>query len=241
MHLFVTAGTSWTLRGAVRLRAGVHRGTAMPRRAQRPASTRDRAWIRGSGHSTHACPPLAQSRPCAAGAACRRRGGQRSRAAGSASPRRACPAAPTEVVRVVDVHPDSPAQQAGVQKGDTIVRIDNRAATGEMMRRCSVAPGDTVRLRIRRGGREQVKVLVAEARPARLRESIVFGRGEVRSPARQRDRGGGRQRAQHPHSARIVPRARRQSASAAADVLRRQSEARASARRSSASARWSRR
>ena len=63
MHFFVTAGTSWTLRKAVRLRAVVHRA-AMAQRAQRPASMCDWAWICGSEHSTHARPPLAQSRPC---------------------------------------------------------------------------------------------------------------------------------------------------------------------------------
>lgn len=81
-----------------------------------------------------------------------------------------------EVVRVVDIYPGSPAERAGVQKGDTILKIDGRTATGEAMRTLSVAPGDTVKLRIRRGGREQVKTLVATARPERIREPLSVAR-----------------------------------------------------------------
>jgi predicted metalloprotease with PDZ domain len=77
------------------------------------------------------------------------------------------------VVRVVDVYPGSPAERSGVQKGDTILKIDGRTATGEAMRTLSVSPGDTVKLRTRRGGREQVRTLVAAARPERVREPIA--------------------------------------------------------------------
>lgn len=71
---------------------------------------------------------------------------------------------------VEDVYPNSPARRAGVQEGDTLVQWNGRrdvsAAVGERL-----APGDTVRIRIRRGGgRDRDLVLRAEARPRRLVE-----------------------------------------------------------------------
>lgn len=69
---------------------------------------------------------------------------------------------------VEEVNEESPAARAGVQAGDTIVRwnglTDIEAALDERV----VQPGDSVRLRLRRGGRDRDAVAVASDRPSFL-------------------------------------------------------------------------
>lgn len=78
-------------------------------------------------------------------------------------------------VTVQAVAPGSPAARAGVVRGDTVLRMDGEAATADAVRRLSPAPGDTVRLRLRRDGRErEVRVVAGEREP----DTIVFRRGD---------------------------------------------------------------
>jgi len=61
----------------------------------------------------------------------------------------------THAVRVVDVFPDSPAEAAGLQPGDTIASIDGRpppaTAPADVARALRGAPGSTVRIGFTRG------------------------------------------------------------------------------------------
>lgn len=68
---------------------------------------------------------------------------------------------------VKEVYPASPALRAGIARGDVILRIDGRPATEEEVARLRgrLEPGDTVRLRTGRDGREQDRVVVVAARP----------------------------------------------------------------------------
>lgn len=77
-------------------------------------------------------------------------------------------AAAPEQMRITQVFPGSPATAAGVRRGDVVVRIGDRAATSAAMAevRTRLAPGDTVRLRVRRDGAERDVALVAGTRPA---------------------------------------------------------------------------
>ncbi|MEX1183551.1 MAG: PDZ domain-containing protein [Gemmatimonadota bacterium] len=68
---------------------------------------------------------------------------------------------------IVDVVGDSPAEQAGILKGDTLVRINGLAATRQVMS-APFEPGDTVVLRVRRDGRERDVTLVAAERTDRF-------------------------------------------------------------------------
>jgi C-terminal processing protease CtpA/Prc len=78
-------------------------------------------------------------------------------------------------VTVLAVAPESPADRAGVMRGDTVVRMDGEAASADAVRRLNPAPGDTVRLRLRRDGRErEVRVVATEREP----DAIVFRRGD---------------------------------------------------------------
>ena len=80
--------------------------------------------------------------------------------------------APGPVV-VEEVFPGSPADRAGVQEGDTLLRMDGKAARMEMVRALRLAPGDTVRLALRREGRERQVRVVAERRSG---SSVIFRR-----------------------------------------------------------------
>lgn len=78
-------------------------------------------------------------------------------------------------VTVQAVAPESPAARAGVARGDTVLRMDGEAATADAVRRLNPAPGDTVRFRLRRDGRErEVRVVAGE----REQDVIVFRRGD---------------------------------------------------------------
>lgn len=78
-------------------------------------------------------------------------------------------------VRVDEVLPGSPADHAGIREGDVVVRLNGRAATQEAVEglRDHLSRGDTVRLRIRRDGREEERVVVAAAR----QRQVVIDRG----------------------------------------------------------------
>jgi S1-C subfamily serine protease len=61
-------------------------------------------------------------------------------------------------VLIVDVAPDSPAERAGLQPGDIIVRVDDRDVTRSDELQAVLAahqPGDQVRIVVNRQGREQ--------------------------------------------------------------------------------------
>lgn len=73
----------------------------------------------------------------------------------------------SENISVLNVVPGSPAEKAGVRKGDRIVRIDGKAATlakFESLVR-STQPGDTLRLRVAAAERERDLTIVAAERP----------------------------------------------------------------------------
>jgi len=75
---------------------------------------------------------------------------------------------------IIDVVEGSPAEKAGVMKGDTLLSINNLAASHQVMS-LPFEPGDTVVLRVRREGRERDITVVAGARTqytARLSDSI---------------------------------------------------------------------
>lgn len=71
-------------------------------------------------------------------------------------------------MHVADVSADSPAERAGVHSGDVVVRLDGRPFDAAALERLRPAPGDTVRLRIRREGGERELPVVAGERPARV-------------------------------------------------------------------------
>lgn len=81
----------------------------------------------------------------------------------------------TGKVSVDHVFPESPASRAEIHQGDTVVRINGRPVTKDMMVDLAekLEPGDTIRLRILRGDRESDRLLVAGTR--RQREVMIVG------------------------------------------------------------------
>jgi S1-C subfamily serine protease len=77
------------------------------------------------------------------------------------------------VVVIRDVLPGSPAARAGVVRGDTVLRLNRRPVTQPAMQQLRLAPGDTVRLGVRRAGREREFTLVAATRPREVAGSDV--------------------------------------------------------------------
>ena len=69
---------------------------------------------------------------------------------------------------VTDVRKDSPAERAGLQAGDVILRLNGLNASESLLNSISgsLMPGDTVTLRVRRAGSERDLRLVAAAPPA---------------------------------------------------------------------------
>jgi len=78
------------------------------------------------------------------------------------------------VAIVRDVIPQSPADRAGVRRGDEVVRLNGHAATEDAVDdlREGLKPGDSVRLTLRRDGREEQRTIVAAERPERLADVI---------------------------------------------------------------------
>ncbi|MBV9772970.1 MAG: PDZ domain-containing protein [Gemmatimonadetes bacterium] len=77
-------------------------------------------------------------------------------------------------ITVEAVFPRSPAEKAGVAEGDTLVRLNGQAPTVEAIRKLDLSPGDVVRMRLRRGGRERDVSVTAEQRDGNV---IIFQRG----------------------------------------------------------------
>ena len=75
--------------------------------------------------------------------------------------------APRSVV-IREVFPRSPADRAGLEPGDVLLRWNGRRAAGDFLREQRLAPGETVRLRIERDGREREVEVVAERRNGRV-------------------------------------------------------------------------
>lgn len=74
-----------------------------------------------------------------------------------------------ETVRVERVYPGSPAAAAGLRNGDEIVRWNGSADVEGALETLRLAPGDTVRLRIRRGSdRDRDMLVIAGDRPRQL-------------------------------------------------------------------------
>lgn len=71
---------------------------------------------------------------------------------------------------VRDVVPGSPADRAGVRRGDEVVRLNGRAADEDAVDalRERLDRGDTVRLVLRRDGREEQRTIIAAQRPDRM-------------------------------------------------------------------------
>lgn len=76
-----------------------------------------------------------------------------------------------EVREVVD---GSPADRAGIRRGDVVVRLNGRAPTREAVDalRETLDRGDTVRLRVSHDGQEADRMLIAAARPQRIAAAI---------------------------------------------------------------------
>jgi S1-C subfamily serine protease len=77
--------------------------------------------------------------------------------------------------RVQEVYPGSPAERAGVRAGDVVLRWNGRQDVTRALMDQRPAPGDTVRLRIRRDGRDRDLAVVAGARPQQM---VEVRRGE---------------------------------------------------------------
>jgi hypothetical protein len=82
-------------------------------------------------------------------------------------------------VRIIEVRRGSPADRAGLQEGDVVIRLDGEDAAASMEALPGrLQAGDTVRLRIRREGGEREVVVVAEPRPRTQFGMIRPGMGE---------------------------------------------------------------
>jgi membrane-associated protease RseP (regulator of RpoE activity) len=74
---------------------------------------------------------------------------------------------------VLDVVPGSPADRAGIRKGDVVISINGAVATDPVMR-ATMAPGDSVVLRVLTDGAERTVSLVAAERPAGEQYMLPF-------------------------------------------------------------------
>jgi serine protease Do len=82
---------------------------------------------------------------------------------------------------VAGVMPGSPADRAGVERGDTIVEWNGHRRVGDAIQSGDIAAGDTVRLRLRHGtGHDRVlSVVAAEARDVVPGVRIYSGRDTI--------------------------------------------------------------
>jgi membrane-associated protease RseP (regulator of RpoE activity) len=73
-----------------------------------------------------------------------------------------------QTVVITDIVANSPAQRAGLEVGDTLLRVNDIDATDQLLSSLGVSlkPGDAVELRVRRGGRERDLTVEAAAPPA---------------------------------------------------------------------------
>lgn len=71
----------------------------------------------------------------------------------------------SHAVVVARVEPNTGAARGGLQVGDTIVRWADRSDVAAALIATRTAPGESVRLRVRRGGRDRDLTLVAGERP----------------------------------------------------------------------------
>lgn len=89
-----------------------------------------------------------------------------------------------ERVIVSDVSKDSPAEKAGVRSGDEILRVNGLVATNGKFAALArtLVEGDSVRLRLKRDGREHDATIVAAERPAGYGKGfqIVIGADSIR-------------------------------------------------------------
>lgn len=81
-------------------------------------------------------------------------------------------------VRILEVRRGSPADRAGVEEGDVVIRLNGREAGDVLERPLGLQAGDTVRMHIRRGRGERDVVVVAAPRPATRLSMVRPGRGE---------------------------------------------------------------
>lgn len=80
-----------------------------------------------------------------------------------------------ETVRIERVYPGSPAAAAGLRSGDEIVRWNGSTAVDDALEALRLQPGDTIRLRVRRGDeRDRDLLVIATDRP---RELVAFTPG----------------------------------------------------------------
>lgn len=83
-------------------------------------------------------------------------------------------------VMIVDVVPGAPARDAGLRRGDRILRWNGRTDVAEAVRSVELKPGDEVRLLVaaRDGAAEREVSITAAERPARL--AVRRGPGDMR-------------------------------------------------------------
>ncbi len=78
------------------------------------------------------------------------------------------------VITITEIVDDSPAERAGLARGDTLVSVNGLAASEPLLSSLSFSlnPGDEVTLRVRRGGRERDITATAGERPERFRTEL---------------------------------------------------------------------
>jgi membrane-associated protease RseP (regulator of RpoE activity) len=74
----------------------------------------------------------------------------------------------TQTIVITDIVSNSPAERAGLEVGDTLLRVNDIDATDALLSSLGVSlkPGDEVELRVRRGGSERDLTVEAAAPPA---------------------------------------------------------------------------